>query len=115
MTGRIAFAVLFAIAPIACHEAPSGPRTIAIEVSDSRGYEPARLELVAGEPVRLAFHSTATSDCMRQVVSDDLTIPLTTLPIGETVTVEVTPKVPGTFSFSCGMGMVSGTVVVKAA
>jgi Cu+-exporting ATPase len=37
----------------------------------------------------------------------------TYLPAGKTTTVEITPHTPGTFDFSCGMGMVHGTLIVE--
>jgi len=36
------------------------------------------------------------------------------LPTNETTAVEFTPNVPGTFDFSCGMGMLHGRIVVEA-
>jgi plastocyanin domain-containing protein len=94
--------------------APPSVRTIEIRVSDSLGYVPAVIELTAGEPVRLAFKSEAKFDCMRAVVSEDLGIPFTPIPLGETRVVEIAPAKAGTYKFTCGMGMVSGTVVVRA-
>src|SRR5690348_17183288 len=71
-------------------EAPAtpGPRTIAIEVTDA-GYDPDKLELVAGETVRLAFHSQTDSECSGSVQSQDLGIAPTRLPKGKTTVIEI--------------------------
>lgn len=99
-------------APLAAAEGDA-PATIEITVTD-RGYEPARIELAAGEPVRLAFRQEADSECAATVKSEALGIEPTELPKGETTVVEVTPEKAGEFTFACGMGMLKGTVVVEA-
>jgi hypothetical protein len=43
----------------------------------------------------------------------DLGVEKTDLPLGEAVTIEVTPEEAGTFRFACGMDMVRGTILVK--
>ena len=88
------------------------PETIEITVTD-RGYEPSRIELATGEPVRLAFRQEADSECAASVKSEDLGIEPTELPKGETTVIELTPKEAGEFTFACGMGMLQGTVVVE--
>lgn len=87
------------------------PRTIQIIVTDQR-YEPSRIELEAGKPVRLAFEEKAQMDCARTVESKELGIPRTELPPGKITVVEITPHQTGEFTFACGMGMLKGTVVV---
>lgn len=88
-------------------------RTVEITVTD-RGYEPSRIELREGEPVRLVFHQEAKSSCAHSVKSDELGLETTELPEGETTVVELTPEESGEFTFACGMGMLKGTLVVKA-
>lgn len=101
-----------AFAPPAVAEGGSPP-TIEITVTD-RGYDPARIEVAAGEPVRLAFRQEADSECAATVKSEALGIEPTELPKGETTVIEVTPAKGGEFTFACGMGMLKGTVVVEA-
>lgn len=88
-------------------------RTVEITVTD-RGYEPSQIELIAGEPVRLAFHQEAKSACAHSVKSADLGIETTDLPPGETTFIEITPEATGEFTFACGMGMLKGTLIVAA-
>jgi len=93
-------------------EPAAAARTIDINVTDD-GYEPAKLELAAGETVRLAFHSETDSECAGSVESEDLGIEPTRLPKGQTTTIEIKAPRPGNYSFACSMGMNTGTVVVK--
>ncbi len=88
------------------------PRTIDIRVTMA-GYEPARIETAAGETVRLAFHSETDAECLSEVQSKELGIPLTPLRKGRTTTVEIKTPQAGEYSFACGMSMFRGTVVVK--
>ena len=107
--------VLATIAPATAHDSKHGekePPTVAITLTDA-GYEPASIELVAGQTVHLAFRNEAKSSCATSVESKDLAIPRTALPKDETTVVEITPKQAGEYTFACASGMVKGTVVVK--
>jgi hypothetical protein len=77
------------------------------------GYEPSELELKAGVTTQLVFTRTAEGGCVGQVQIPDLGIEKTDLPLGEAVTIEVTPTEAGTFRFACGMNMVRGTILVR--
>lgn len=111
----VLLAALVLAASIACNrpadQAPS-PRTIDIRVTMA-GYEPARIETAAGETVRLAFHSETDAECLSEVQSKDLGIPLTPLRKGRVTTLEIKTPQAGEYSFACGMSMFRGTVVVK--
>lgn len=104
---------LLAMALVPASATTQEVRTIDITVTD-RGYEPTRIDLTEGEPVRLVFHQEAKSSCAHSVKSDELGLETTELPAGETTTVELTPDESGEFTFACGMGMLKGTLVVKA-
>ena len=93
-------------------EPAATPRTIDIKVTDA-GYEPAKLELIAGETVRLAFHSETDSECSGSVQSEDLGIEPTLLPKGKTTVIEIKAPKAGKYSFACSMSMNTGTVVVS--
>src|SRR5690242_5855313 len=84
------------------------PRTIDIKVTEE-GYAPAKLELTAGETVRLAFHSEADSECAGSVQSEDLGIKPTLLPKGKTTVIEIKAPKAGTYAFACSMSMNTGT------
>ena len=87
-----------------------GPQTTRIVVSG--GYSPAAVRVQSGRPVRLEFDRQETSGCTEEVVLPDFGI-RTYLPAHETTVVEFTPTRPGSYEFTCGMGMVRGKIVVE--
>ena len=78
------------------------------------GYAPSAIEVVAGRPVRLAFDRADRSGCSEEVVLPDFGI-RRFLPAGAVTSVEFTPDQPGTYEFTCGMGMLRGRLVVTRA
>ena len=76
------------------------------------GYDPARIEVEQGRPVRLAFVRPDGDNCGGTVRFPSLALEHA-LPVGETVLLEFTPGAPGEIAFGCGMGMLRGVVVVK--
>ncbi len=88
-----------------------GRRSIAVEVG-ARGYTPSEVTAAAGEPVRLVFTRTTDEGCGQQLVFPDLDI-RRDLPLGEAVPVDITMPSSGRVSFTCGMAMYSGAVVVR--
>lgn len=83
---------------------------IKINVGQS-GFAPARLEVKKGQPIKLAFVRPEAGNCGGMVIFPALGI-RQSLPVGEAVIVEVTPKESGELSFSCAMGMYKGALVV---
>lgn len=75
------------------------------------GYDPQRIEVEAGRPVRLTFDRADTGGCSEEVVLPEFGI-RRFLPVGEPTSVEFTPAEPGTYEFTCGMGMLRGRVAV---
>ena len=99
---------------------PAGPATTGqataagsvqkISVDGSKGYyDPSTIELEAGTPAEITFGQG--SGCMAQVQSQQLNF-FEDLSSGAK-TVKIAALQPGTYTFTCGMGMVSGTIVVK--
>ena len=94
-------------------QAPAGA-VREIEVVVDGGYRPARVEVAAGERVRLRFVRRDYGGCTRDVVFPTLGV-RRELPTGRPVTVDL-PALPADETpFECGMGMVRGVVVVRAA
>lgn len=90
--------------------AVAGPQEVRITVRG--GYEPARIEVRAGQPVRLVFRREEVEGCSDTVLMPEWGI-AKHLPAHEDTAVEFTPMTPGEYEFTCGMHMLRGTVVVK--
>ena len=77
-----------------------------------QGFEPAKLTVRAGTPVRITFLRTTDKTCAKEIVFPSLDI-RRPLPLNQPVAIEFTPKVPGELGFVCGMNMLRGTIVVE--
>ncbi len=99
---------------VARAQVPAGAAVREIEVVVDGGYQPARVEVAAGERVRLRFVRRDYGGCTREVVFPTLGL-RRELPTGRPVTVDLPALPPGETPFECGMGMVHGVVVVRAA
>ncbi|MGD9889920.1 MAG: heavy metal translocating P-type ATPase [Dehalococcoidia bacterium] len=75
-------------------------------------YQPNRVAVKAGVPVRLKFDRREATDCSNRVVLADFGISRA-LPAFATTTVEFTPERPGEYPFTCAMNMYRGTLVVE--
>lgn len=78
----------------------------------SGGYSPATVTVRSGRPVRLVFDRQETNSCSEEVVLAAFGIKKF-LPAHERTVVEFTPGTAGTYDFTCGMGMLHGTLVVE--
>ena len=78
------------------------------------GYTPDTIVALAGRPLRLIFQREEASACSEMVVFDAFA-KNAKLPEGQPTIVELMPKEPGEYSFSCQMGMLRGTLIVEAA
>jgi len=76
------------------------------------GYTPDTIIVRSGKPVRLNFRREETATCSDKVVFADFQ-KSADLPTGEMVAVELLPKEPGEFGFSCPMGMFRGRLIVE--
>ena len=89
----------------------AGPQSVRIVVES--GYSPSVVTVEAGRPVRLEFERRESSGCTEEVVIPDFGI-RTFLPAHQVTPVQFTPVRPGTYEFTCGMGMVRGRLVARA-
>jgi plastocyanin len=80
--------------------------------STENGYEPNKISVRAGSPVRLTFVRTTDKTCGTEVIFPALNI-RRPLPLKEPVTIEFTPAKSGEIAFACGMNMFTGAVVVQ--
>ena len=88
----------------------SGMQEVGITVKG--GYTPAEIHAKAGVPLRLVFDRQETSSCSDEVVLGDFGV-RRFLPPFEKTAVDLTPDRAGRFEFTCGMGMLHGTLVVE--
>ena len=86
-------------------------QTASVDLTE-RGYEPVSFKLRRGIPARVTFTRKVTATCATEVVLPEYGV-RRALPLGEPVVVEFTPRKTGEFTFSCGMGMLRGSVVVR--
>lgn len=84
---------------------------VKVVVSD-QGFEPAKIAVRAGRPVRLTFVRTSDKTCATEVVFPALDI-RRSLPFNESVQIDLTPSNAGEIAFTCGMNMFKGTVVAQ--
>lgn len=84
---------------------------IRIHVSAS-GFAPARLEIPAGKPVRLAFDRPDAQNCAGTVVFPELGL-RNALPPGEVTIIEIPAGSARTLHFACGMNMFRGELIVR--
>lgn len=75
------------------------------------GYDPASIRLTRGVPAKVTFLRTTDSTCATEVVFADYGI-RRELPLNQAVTVGFTPRKAGEFSFTCGMNMHRGKLIV---
>ncbi len=76
------------------------------------GYSPDVIIVKKGVPVRLSFYREETADCSDTIVFGDFNI-RKPLPAFQTTDVEFTPTKEGEFTFTCGMGMLRGKLIVR--
>ncbi len=83
-----------------------------IKVTVKGGYSPDVIVVKEGVPVRLDFYRDETASCSDQVVFGDFHI-ARDLPVFKTTSIEFTPDKAGEFTFTCGMNMMRGKLIVE--
>ena len=83
-----------------------------IKVTVKGGYTPDVIVVKQGQPVRLDFYRDETASCSEEVVFGDFGI-ARHLPAFQTTPIEFTPDKTGEFTFTCGMNMMRGKLVVE--
>lgn len=92
-------------------EASQGIQELTITVDG--GYEPSRIVVNSGQPVRLNFFRRDPSSCLETVLLPDFHI-AQDLDLNHVTPIEFTPEKPGQYPFTCGMNMYRGVVEVQA-
>lgn len=86
------------------------PKTVRINVT-KKGFSPSSISAEQGSPLTLIFRRRSNEGCGNRVVFPSLNISRD-LPVGKSVTVKFTPRNTSSISFTCGMGMYKGSIVV---
>jgi plastocyanin domain-containing protein len=94
------------------HAGPSGVAPGETLVRVSGGYLPDVVYATAGRPIRIAFRREETAACSERVLFPGFG-KSTMLPAGETVVVDLPACPPGTYEFTCLMGILRGRLVVR--
>jgi plastocyanin domain-containing protein len=97
---------------VAAQVGESGVQEVKITVKG--GYSPDVVVVKQDRPVRLDFYRDETASCSETVVFGDFGI-ARDLPAFKTTSVEFTPHQPGEFTWTCGMNMLRGKLVVEPA
>ncbi len=96
--------------PVAAAAGPGQVVDFTIRVDG--GYSPNAIAVPLGSRVRLTFDRQEDNPCSEEVVVPDFGI-RRDLPAFARTVVEFTADTAGIHQFSCGMGMLRGTIVVK--
>ena len=95
---------------VAAVEGDGGVQEIGVIVKG--GYSPDVIVVKQGVPVRLNFYRDETDSCSERVVFGDFHI-ARELPAFKTTAVEFTPDRAGEFTWTCGMSMMRGKLIVE--
>lgn len=102
--------ILIAIAQLAFTSAYA--KSVDVKVT-SKGFEPAKIEAKAGEPLTLNITREVKVTCAKKVTIPSMNI-TKDLPLNKVVSVEVTPKEKGEIKFGCAMDqMLGGAIIVQ--
>ena len=83
-----------------------------IKVMVKGGYGPDVIVVKKGIPVKINFYRDETADCSEEIVFGDFGI-RKSLPAYKTTSIEFTPEKEGEYTFTCGMGMMRGKLIVE--
>jgi plastocyanin domain-containing protein len=105
---------LFAAPAIAADKAPAAATTARkIEMSVTEdGFVPAEIKVKQGEALALSITRKTDKTCATEIVIREYGINQK-LPLGKTVTVNLTAKKAGKVRYACAMDMIAGTLVVE--
>lgn len=89
-----------------------GVQRILIEARDT-SYSPASVTARAGVPTEITLRTDNTQGCTRFIIMDSFGVQQSLPATGDTV-IDVGKLDPGTYRYTCGMGMYSGSITVVA-
>jgi plastocyanin domain-containing protein len=83
-----------------------------VDITVLGGYSPEVITVAKNKKTTLNFTRKDESSCLEEVVLGDFHI-RKMLPLNEKVSIDIMPKTSGEFTYSCGMGMFHGKIIVK--
>ena len=86
-------------------------QTVTINLTE-KGYEPTSIKLEKDIPANVTFVRLTDKTCGYKLAIPEYGIERD-LPLNKPIAVEFTPKKSGEFAFTCGMGMLRGTLVIQ--
>ena len=86
--------------------------TQSVDLTVRGGYSPDVVRVLPGIPVRLRLDRQEDSPCSERLLVPDLGLDVALTPFGRT-TVELPAMVEGSHQFTCGMGMLHGSILVS--
>ena len=90
--------------------AREGVQEMTVEVRG--GYTPATIRARVGQKLRLTFDRQETNPCSEEIVFPDFGV-RRYLPAFKQTLIEIEPKAPGSYEFTCGMSMLRGRLIVE--
>lgn len=85
--------------------------TVNMEVTPT-GYKPNVIRVKKGTPVKLVIHNPLTNSCLSTLEMPDFNLNKINLKVG-TTQLRFTPTRAGDFTFTCGMNMYKGLIIVE--
>lgn len=82
-----------------------------IDIIVDGGYTPQTISIPRGKLTELNFVRRDPNSCLEEVVLGDFHI-RKFLPLNQKVTIKLSPQTLGTFTYSCGMNMFHGKILV---
>ncbi|KKT40954.1 MAG: Cupredoxin family domain protein [Candidatus Giovannonibacteria bacterium GW2011_GWA2_44_13b] len=83
-----------------------------VDIIVDGGYSPEIISIEKGKTTKLNFIRKDPTACLEEVVLGDFKIKKR-LPLNQKIEVEITPQKSGEFTYSCGMNMYHGKIIVK--
>jgi len=83
-----------------------------IDILVEGGYTPNVISIPKGKTTTINFTRKDKNSCLEEVILGDFKI-RKTLPLNQRVAIDLTPQKTGEFTYSCGMNMYHGKIIVK--
>ena len=112
MSKQIIFSILLiTLVTLSTNSRANSVQNIVIKIT-KKGYEPKVITLKKDVPIRLTFIRRTTQTCGTEIIIPDYKIEKS-LPLNKAVRVELTPSRNGELTFTCGMNMLRGKIIVQ--